>query len=179
MTTSSLPVKGSAVFAVRGCCRMLGRYNLLTYVCFFLVLGSNGFCFKPVHLGMSRDTYNPWLDFDRSFYNKLFFHTDKNNGEEASPSSLEASKESDCWLAWDKFWHFSASFVTVGAGYHLCASRLGFKRPMATGISLSGAFGLGVGKELIDRYRHHRRFSWKDIIANALGITLGYFVFIH
>jgi len=85
----------------------------------------------------------------------------------------------DRWLAWDKFWHFSASFVSVGAGYHLCANRLNLDHPPAAGVSLGGTFGLGLGKELLDRYGHHRRFSWKDMAANALGIAAGYLVFVH
>ncbi len=95
------------------------------------------------------------------------------------PNPVKPQKEPDRWIAWDKFWHFSASFVTVGAGYHLCANRLKWGRKPATAISIGGTFGLGLGKELFDLCGHHRGFSWKDIIADVLGITAGYFVFIH
>lgn len=109
-------------------------------------------------------------------------------GTEARFPGLESMRETtrdaeaqppDRWLAWDKFWHFSASFVSVGAGYHLCANRLDLEHRPAAGISIGGTFGLGLGKELLDRYGHRRRFSWKDMAANALGITAGYFVFVH
>ena len=79
----------------------------------------------------------------------------------------------------DKLWHFTASFVTVGAGYHLCANRLGLNHRQAVGISLSGTLSLGIGKELLDRYGFRRRFSWKDIAADALGVTAGYLAFAH
>ncbi|MFO7676386.1 MAG: hypothetical protein R6X12_08740 [bacterium] len=85
----------------------------------------------------------------------------------------------DGWLGLDKLWHFSASFVTVGAGYHLCANRFGLAHAPAVGISIGGTFSLGIGKELSDRYGFRRRFSWKDVAANCLGIAAGYFVFAH
>ncbi|MFO7638852.1 MAG: hypothetical protein R6X14_06095 [bacterium] len=85
----------------------------------------------------------------------------------------------DRWLGWDKFWHFSASFVSVGAGYQFCTDRLNLSHPPSAGIALGGTLGLGVGKELLDRYGRQHRFSWKDMAANALGIAAGYFVFVH
>ncbi|MFO7650448.1 MAG: hypothetical protein R6X13_03780 [bacterium] len=41
--------------------------------------------------------------------------------------STPAHREPDRWLAMDKFWHFSASFVSVGAGYQLFANQLDCK----------------------------------------------------
>jgi uncharacterized protein YfiM (DUF2279 family) len=95
-----------------------------------------------------------------------------------SPAPSE-SPGPDRWLAWDKLWHFSASFVSVGAGYHLCAHRLGFEHAPATGVSIGGTIGLGTSKELLDRCVHRGRFSWKDMACNALGVAAGYLVFIH
>lgn len=87
--------------------------------------------------------------------------------------------ERDRWFALDKFWHVSASFVTVGATYHLCANRLNMSPPWPTAVALGATPGLGVGKELLDLAGPSRHFSWKDLAADALGIGLGYFVFIH
>lgn len=87
--------------------------------------------------------------------------------------------EPDHWLALDKFWHLSASLVTVGAGYHLCANRLDWQSPAPTCAALAGTFTLGLGKELLDRAGPRKHFSYRDLIADAAGIGLGYLIFIH
>jgi uncharacterized protein YfiM (DUF2279 family) len=85
----------------------------------------------------------------------------------------------DRWLAWDKLWHFSASFVTVGASYHVGTDRFGWNHAPATGAALGGTFCIGLTKELSDLLGPKRHFSWKDLVADAAGIAAGYFVFVH
>ncbi len=87
--------------------------------------------------------------------------------------------EPDDWFAMDKFWHFSASFVTVGAAYDLSRYRLNMSSPWPTSLSLGGTAALGVSKEFYDRAGPTRHFSWKDLVADAAGIAVGYFAFIH
>ena len=87
--------------------------------------------------------------------------------------------ESDDWFAMDKFWHFSASFATVGAAYDLSNYRLSMKSPWPTGLSLGGTAVLGVSKEFYDLAGPTKHFSWKDLVADAAGIAVGYFAFIH
>ncbi len=152
---------------------MKGGYYLPIYACFIILL-ANG-----TVVAESEESKAKALS-DKGIGNNYFFiNSDKFECQEAENSLPEGTEQPDRWLAWDKFWHFSASFVTVGAGYHLCANRIGLKRPLATGIAIGGTLGIGTGKELIDRYGWHRRFSWKDLVANMLGIGLGYFVFIY
>jgi len=79
----------------------------------------------------------------------------------------------------DKFWHFSASFVTVGAAYHLGRNRAGLSEPLSTGLSLGGTMTLGVTKEFCDLFGPARHFSWKELAADSAGICAGYFAFIH
>jgi uncharacterized protein YfiM (DUF2279 family) len=79
----------------------------------------------------------------------------------------------------DKFWHFSASFVTVGAAYHLGANRVRLSEPWPTGIALGGTITLGISKEFYDLAGPSKHFSWKDLVADALGVCAGYFAFIH
>jgi uncharacterized protein YfiM (DUF2279 family) len=88
-------------------------------------------------------------------------------------------QEEDRWFAMDKFWHFSASFATVGAAYHLGANRIKFSEPLSTGLALGGTLTLGVTKELCDLAGPEKHFSWKDLAADAAGIGVGYFAFIH
>jgi uncharacterized protein YfiM (DUF2279 family) len=87
--------------------------------------------------------------------------------------------EEDRWFAMDKFWHFSASFVTVGAAYHFGRDRVSLSEPVSTGLSLGGTITLGVTKEFYDLAGPSKRFSWKDLVADAAGICVGYFAFIH
>jgi uncharacterized protein YfiM (DUF2279 family) len=79
----------------------------------------------------------------------------------------------------DKFWHFSASFVTVGAAYHLGANRISLSEPWPTGLALGGTITLGISKEFCDLAGPSKHFSWKDLVADAVGICAGYFTFIH
>jgi uncharacterized protein YfiM (DUF2279 family) len=87
--------------------------------------------------------------------------------------------EPDRWLAIDKFWHFSASFVTVGAAYHFGANRINLPSPWPTNLALGGTLTVGVTKELCDLVGPSKHFSWKDLAADAVGIGAGYLAFIH
>lgn len=88
-------------------------------------------------------------------------------------------REPDRWLAMDKLWHFSASFATVGAGYHLCADRLALPEPVSVPTALGGTLTLGLTKELADLAGPDRHFSWKDVSWDLAGIGAGYLAFIH
>ena len=87
--------------------------------------------------------------------------------------------EPDRWFAIDKFWHFSASFVTVGAAYDFGAYRIGLSSPWPTTLALGGTLTVGVSKELCDLAGPEKHFSWKDLAADAAGICAGYFALIH
>ncbi len=95
------------------------------------------------------------------------------------PPPLPAPRRPDRWLAMDKFWHFSASFVTVGAGYHLLDARLNTGEPTATAGALGGTVALGVAKEFYDVAGRKESFSWKDLVFDLLGVGAGYLVFVH
>ncbi len=95
------------------------------------------------------------------------------------PAQDTAPQPEDRWLAADKLWHFAASFATVGATYHLCANRLKWSEPAPTGIAAGGTLALGLTKEFSDLAGPRKHFSWKDLVADALGIAAGYLVFIH
>ncbi len=102
--------------------------------------------------------------------------------EKPTPINIERTslhRETDRWFAMDKFWHFSASFVTVGAAYHLGANRAKIAAPWPTRLALGGTLTLGVCKELNDLAGPGRHFSWKDLVADAAGVCAGYFAFVH
>lgn len=152
------------------------KYYLPIYGCFIILLIANG---TVIAKGLDSAFGTRYLAFSTYLGNNSFFTNEQSNSPQVGTATQERVEQPDRWFAWDKFWHFSASFVTVGAGYHLCANRMRLKPPLATGISIGGTLGIGTGKELIDRYGFHRRFSWKDLVADVLGIGVGYFVFIY
>ena len=92
---------------------------------------------------------------------------------------ISVHREPDRWFALDKFWHFSASFVTVGAAYHFGRNRANLSEPLSTGIATGGTLTLGVTKEFYDLAGPAKHFSWKDLVADAAGVCVGYFAFIH
>jgi len=96
-----------------------------------------------------------------------------------SASSDRRRGEPDQWFGMDKFWHFSASFVTVGAAYHFGANRVSISHPWSTGLAVGGTLTLGITKEFCDLAGPSKHFSWKDLVADAAGIGVGYLAFIH
>lgn len=87
-------------------------------------------------------------------------------------------KISDQWFSQDKFLHFSACASIVGLSYHTLVCRL--KKDEDTGklyaVSLTAIIGLG--KEFYDK-KKQKHFSWKDLCWDGLGLSAGYFLFIH
>lgn len=84
----------------------------------------------------------------------------------------------DPWFAKDKFLHFSVSAAMPGflhyLGYVQCDMN---ERTSAIGaVSVSAL--IGIAKECYDR-RKKNHFSWRDLLWDGLGLTIGYFVFIH
>ena len=85
----------------------------------------------------------------------------------------------DHWLGMDKFLHVAASASITGLSYHVyhCQYNNAVDRSIYFSFSLAGASG--IGKELYDARIKRTCWSWKDIVADCVGIALGYFLFIH
>jgi len=77
------------------------------------------------------------------------------------------------WLAIDKLQHFMFSAHLSLLSYK--ASRDSFHNTTSTARveSVGLVFSLGIGKDLLDSRQPEGRFSYKDLIADALGIGLG------
>lgn len=101
---------------------------------------------------------------------------------EKSPSSerplvfrIAEEKEQplDPWIAYDKAQHLTFSFLwTLSSQYALeqkAGWRTGRALPMAAGTSVA----VGVAKELYDwKVGPTRRFSYRDLVADGLGVVL-------
>jgi len=88
-----------------------------------------------------------------------------------------AVRAEDRWIARDKALHVGASAGIIGLVYHSYHCQLknpeGGSRVFA--VSLSAACGLG--KELWDSKKVPRGLSWKDLVADGVGILLGVALF--
>lgn len=58
--------------------------------------------------------------------------------------------------------------------HQLCNKNLDINSNDSKVIAGSITIGLGVLKESWDKYRKKREFSWKDLIADAAGIVVGF-----
>ena len=113
-----------------------------------------------------------------SFYIIIFSAAmaDNNNVEKVnkkeSTDSIGIEKIKDSWIAIDKLQHLSYSFfISLGCQYIL-VNKMDINEPDAFPISSATSFGLGLLKELNDKKGRSGFFSYKDMVANSLGIFL-------
>ena len=101
--------------------------------------------------------------------------------KETNEKRVEENKKADSgdkWFAMDKFLHFAASAGITGLSYHCyhCQYNNPEKNSIYFSISIAGA--AGIGKEVYDHRFKKTGWSWKDIVADAAGIVVGYYLFI-
>lgn len=84
----------------------------------------------------------------------------------------EGQKEDRC-LGEDKLKHLMVSTFLTGIGYRL--SYDGFDWPQARSrvVASSITLSIGLGKELRDQAPKGDTFSFKDLVADLLGIGMG------
>ena len=80
----------------------------------------------------------------------------------------------DRWLAPDKLRHLTTSAVLTGVAFQ-GYDRMSYTSRRAQACAALSALALGVLKEVRDRRKTY--FSWKDLIADLLGIGLGVVAF--
>ncbi len=87
--------------------------------------------------------------------------------------TLNRKQESDFWFGRDKARHLIGSFILTGAMSWIIKNRFEQKSPDNIFMGAGTVLFLGIAKESVDRKRHSGTFSWKDIIADLIGICLG------
>lgn len=82
----------------------------------------------------------------------------------------------DKWLAWDKGKHFGVSAYLSAISYKIYHDF--YHNPKESSLYFSGGltFSLGLGKEVYDKNRPQGKFSYKDLVADVLGIGLGLWI---
>lgn len=92
------------------------------------------------------------------------------------PAQHDTLKVHDKWLAWDKVEHLGVSTLLSGMFYNVFHDFYYNNRESSTYFSASFSFAFGLGKELYDKKKPEGRFSYKDLVADAMGIGLGLWI---
>lgn len=83
------------------------------------------------------------------------------------------AQRGDQWTSIDKVQHASFSLLMTLSGQYLLVNKAGWSESRSLPASMVVTAGAGVGKELYDwRVGPSRYFSFKDLVADALGITV-------
>ena len=92
-----------------------------------------------------------------------------------SPPS-DSVKTSDRWLAWDKLEHLGVSAFLSGVSYSVLHEFCNNTQESSVYFSVSFTLSAGLGKEFYDSKTPGGAFSYKDLIADVVGIGLGLFL---
>jgi uncharacterized protein YfiM (DUF2279 family) len=92
------------------------------------------------------------------------------------PPQHDTLKVSDKWIAWDKVEHIGVSAFFSGVFYSIFHDFYYNKRESSIYFSTALTFSLGLGKEFYDKRTPPKKFSYKDLVADILGIGLGLWI---
>ena len=114
---------------------------------------------------VSQDVHSQMIvkDFHKSFLEQ---------GDTPYQVNLNRSDKPDRYFAPDKAKHFMAGMIATIFIYQSFKNQLTPKenRYLAGGATVS----LGVLKEIYDKSKPENHFSWKDLLADALGMGMGF-----
>jgi uncharacterized protein YfiM (DUF2279 family) len=79
----------------------------------------------------------------------------------------------DKWWGKDKVKHFVLSAFLAGVSYKIYHNKLHNRKEHSLYFSSGFTFSLGLGKEIYDETRPQKKFSYKDLVYDLLGIGVG------
>jgi len=85
-------------------------------------------------------------------------------------------KISDKWFARDKVEHLGVSAFLSGVSYSIFRDFYYNRKESSVYFSAVSTFGVGLGKEFYDKKTPQGKFSYKDLVADILGIGLGLWI---
>ena len=133
---------------------MIAARNNVTSVCFFLIAVL--FLIDPAMGAVPR------MNCER------ILQTNVQDNKSAPPK--------DSWFGKDKLQHIFGSAFITGLGFLMFRELLNRSEKTALYSGSGVAFGIGVSKELYDRKTKKGRASYKDLVADLLGIGLTAFL---
>ncbi|MCK4306731.1 hypothetical protein KAW50_00735 [candidate division WOR-3 bacterium] len=100
-------------------------------------------------------------------------------GKKYSGQTHRSAPTADRWISRDKFHHFSYSLGLTGLSYHIYHCQFNNPNPEARYFSISLTAVAGISKELYDKFYKKSIFSYKDLVWDAVGITVGSLLFLR
>ncbi len=94
-------------------------------------------------------------------------------GESVADSSVSDTIRVDSWFGDDKIRHLAGSMILTTFSAQVARQRFNVSQKNAVLIGAGFSFSLGLAKETLDQTKPDNIFSWKDLIADIAGITLG------
>ncbi len=98
---------------------------------------------------------------------------DTTNQQDSIKIEKAKTKWVDKWWGKDKAKHFLVSAFLAGASYKIYHDQLHNKKEQSLYFSTGFTLSLGLGKEIYDETRPQKKFSYKDLIYDFLGIGVG------
>jgi len=92
----------------------------------------------------------------------------------SSLQPFDVAEREDRWLAQDKLLHISLSSALVSTLYHLHRYRYGDSANSSQVFAAQVSISLGIVKEMSDA-----QFSYRDLIADLVGIAVGLILFVR
>ena len=92
------------------------------------------------------------------------------NFNDSGKSKPEAIK-SEPWFAIDKGQHLIGSFVSTLLIAKVNNSYFGVDKSNSKKIGIGITFSIGLAKETFDSQKSNNVFSWKDLMADVVGIV--------
>jgi uncharacterized protein YfiM (DUF2279 family) len=108
------------------------------------------------------------------FFLFLFLH--QISHAESQSEKSDTLKTCDRWLAWDKVEHVGISAYLSIASYKIYHDFYHNRKKSSLYFSSGLTFSLGLGKEVYDEKNPNGKFSYKDLLADILGIGLGLWI---
>jgi len=95
------------------------------------------------------------------------------NQKDSTAIARAETKPIDKWWGRDKAKHFLVSAFLTGACYRICHDEFHNKEEPSLYFSAGFTFSLGLGKEIRDQTKPQKRFSYKDLVYDLMGIGVG------
>lgn len=97
---------------------------------------------------------------------------DSTRTEFTSTEQTLKTLQRDQWLGKDKLDHAIVSAGVVAAQFYFLHTEQDWERPKSRQYAATSTLVLGIAKEIYDGISHRGTPSWKDLLADVVGIGL-------
>ena len=108
-----------------------------------------------------------------SIYSVSCAQDSKNNDGTFKTVKVSQLPRRDSLISEDKVDHFLVSAYISALTYYLLKEEASASHETAVIVGASFSFSIGLGKELYDKKSGRGTASWKDVVADVVGIAVG------